>query len=180
MEKRIFPMQRKRSYSINMRPDASHKKWEKLLADYKAKMFLPEWYAFRDRVVARDKVCARCDESNIKKLTAHHPHYPPLGTIDQFNPWDFPFEKMVTLCHKCNSYEEWNMKANVPHFNIAYKLRFLSDEIVILRKGIECMPVIYSPLITAKALAWLMSSTKRMHTLITAFQKSNSFVEQKQ
>lgn len=163
-------MQQQRSLSINMRHDASHKKWTKMLQDYKAKMFLPEWYVFRDRVVARDKICARCGEIDIRKLTAHHPHYPPLGTIDQFNPWDFPFDKMVCLCQRCNAYEERNMKANVPHFNIALKLRFLSDEIAILRKASEAMKLTHPAPVTAKALAWLMSSPRHMNTLVHAWE----------
>lgn len=61
-----------------------------------------QWYAIRERVIARDSFCcARCGKpSSEVELHVHHIHY-----IKGRKAWDYPEQELITLCKGCHAKE---------------------------------------------------------------------------
>jgi len=67
--------------------------------NYQAMLNDPRWQKKRLHIMERDNWTCRCCESQENSLHVHHLYY-----IYGNAPWDYPDEKLITVCDKCH---EW-------------------------------------------------------------------------
>jgi 5-methylcytosine-specific restriction endonuclease McrA len=69
--------------------------------NYSEKLLDPRWQKKRLEILGRDMFECRICHSTDKTVHVHHRHY-----IKGREPWDYPNDLLVTLCHVCHKKEE--------------------------------------------------------------------------
>ena len=70
----------------------------------------PRWKAKRKRILERDNYrCTWCGRA--ENLQVHHKYYMRYPDGKMAEPWDYPDDKLVTLCDRCH--REWHGKHKV-------------------------------------------------------------------
>lgn len=70
---------------------------------YREKLKLPLWQKKRLEILQRDNwTCQECGD-NKTTLTVHHIEY-----VDNFEPWDYPDNLLITLCEECHKEKHAN------------------------------------------------------------------------
>ena len=79
---------------------------------YRERLDDPRWRRKRSRIVERDHyTCQWC--GSHENLQVHHKYYMRYPDGKLADPWDYPDEKLITLCENCHRKWHEKHKANV-------------------------------------------------------------------
>lgn len=77
---------------------------------YEQKLMDPRWKAKREKILKRDGYrCTWCGKT--ENLQVHHKYYMKYPDGSFAEPWDYPDDKLVTLCKDCH--EQWHKQHQV-------------------------------------------------------------------
>ena len=121
---------------------------------YSDKLKDPRWQKKRLEIFERDEfTCQKCGD-NESTLSVHHLRY-----IRGKNPWEYPNEKLMTLCESCHS-EEYEMMDEVCGCLIEQikDKGFLSHDVDRITSGINKLILKYPPDVTASMIEYFLSN----------------------
>lgn len=84
-----------------------------VIQPYTTNLLDPRWQLKKADIILRDKVCQLCHDDSAP-LHVHHRVY-----IKSAQPWEYPNEKLITLCENCHIAITSLTKNNFPG-DIAY------------------------------------------------------------
>ena len=77
---------------------------------YTEKLSDLKWKRKREKILERDNyTCQYCGSHN--NLQVHHKYYMKYPNGSYADPWDYPDDKLITLCETCH--KEWHKKYKV-------------------------------------------------------------------
>jgi 5-methylcytosine-specific restriction endonuclease McrA len=78
--------------------------------DYDRMLDNPKWKRKREKILERDHhTCQHC--GSHLNLQVHHKYYMRYPDGSYADPWDYPDEKLITLCETCH--KKWHKKYKV-------------------------------------------------------------------
>lgn len=139
------------------------------LTPYQQKLLDPRWQKKRLEILERDEwACRQCgDESTT--LHVHHRYY----TRDK-EPWEYPNEALITLCHTCHEIETNERPYAERHLlDMLRMMGFDHDEVLRIAEAFkywemidcECEHEFLNHKVNIAVLAWAMRNQHIMQML---------------
>lgn len=128
---------------------------------YSEKLKDPRWQKKRLEIFARDEfTCQRCFDSE-STLAVHHFRY-----IHGREPWDYPNNKLITLCETCHSAEYETMKDECESLIEQLKDKgFFASDIGRIANGINKLSSTYPPEVMACMIEFILSSDEKTQSI---------------
>jgi hypothetical protein len=142
---------------------------------YIEKLKDPRWQKKRLEVFQRDNfTCQKCfDDQNNLPLAVHHLHY-EKGK----EPWEYPIERLTTLCEDCHQEEYENQYASEAELIKSLRLAgFFHEELEALSlvfydehaKG--CIPLFHVTEVVISMIAWMLRSDTIQREMLDRYFK---------
>jgi hypothetical protein len=88
---------------------------------YADKLRHPKWQKKRLEVLSRDGFTCRSCWSPEKTLHVHH-----LDYLKGNDPWEYPLEYLITLCHECHEEIEQEQISQCAELTSLFKLKIMA------------------------------------------------------
>lgn len=135
---------------------------------YVEKLRDPRWQKKRLEILNRDNFTCQSCFSSEKTLHVHHKIY-----IKGVEPWDYNNEYLITLCEECHAWETENMPNAIQAITDLLKIKFPSDCITIISRGLSKYAYTYDENVCAAAIAYFLEDKERLRFMVDEYLKSN-------
>jgi len=138
--------------------------------NYSEKLKDPRWQKKRLEVFERDEWrCQKCFDDQ-ETLCVHHLRYVP-----GWEPWDYPINKLLTLCEGCHAEEYELMPEAIGSLVEQIKDKgFMCWAVMKIASGINQLTLRYPPDVTASIIEYILSDTKAFNEIAEMYFKGIS------
>ncbi len=126
----------------------------------------PRWQKKRLKVLERDDyACQACYDPD-STLHVHHKYY-EKGK----KPWEYPDEALITLCEDCHEAEKINMEIACAKLAKAAKKAFLSQGVLAVANGLDCLKCWQAQEIIAGIIGWAINDPETQQVMTGGYNK---------